>query len=216
MEESRLVPVTETARRLGVTRERVRQMILEGKLEAVRLGHFWYVRNGGRVRLRRVFTFLTHAGSAGKTSLARDLGYELGSSRDFCGFLFHGPKRVHVHVTPESPVLRGPQHHHRGQIHQAPLAGEDPNHPGPPLHLTDKPLQHIRALDVPLVAAGKVQVGQGLPQTLGKHLHRPLKPVLVTLNEPPGQRFRRAPPPRHKHLLELLGHHAPLRLRHMS
>jgi hypothetical protein len=31
-----------------------------------------------------------------------------GSSRDFCGFLFHGPKRVHVQVTPESPVLRGP------------------------------------------------------------------------------------------------------------
>jgi chromosome partitioning protein len=77
MEKSRLVPVTEMARRLGVTRERVRQMILEGKLEAVRLGHFWYVRKGGRVRLRRVFTFLTHAGSAGKTSLARDLGYEL-------------------------------------------------------------------------------------------------------------------------------------------
>jgi transposase len=85
-----------------------------------------------------------------------------GSSRDFCGFLFRGPKRAHVQVAPESPVLRGPQHHHRGQIHQAPLAGEDPNHPGPPLHLTDKPLQHIRALNVPLVAAGKVQVGQGL------------------------------------------------------
>jgi hypothetical protein len=100
-------------------------------------------------------------------------------------------------ITPESPVLRGPQHHHRGQIHQAPLAGETL-----PLHLTDKPLQHIGALDVPLVAAGKVQVGQGLPQTLGKHLHRPLKPVPVALNEPPGQRFRRAPPPRHKHLLE--------------
>jgi Transposase and inactivated derivatives len=138
------------------------------------------------------------------------------SSRDFCGFLFRGPKRAHVQVTPESPVLRGPQHHHRGQIHQAPLAGEDPNHPGPPLHLTDKPLQHIRALDVPLVAAGKVQVGQGFLQTLGKHLHRPPVPVPVTLNEPPGQRFRRAPPPRHKHLLELLGHHTPLRLRHMS
>ena len=27
------------------------------------------------------------------------------SSRDFCGFLFRGPKRVHVQVTPESPVL---------------------------------------------------------------------------------------------------------------
>jgi pyruvate kinase len=28
-----------------------------------------------------------------------------GSSRDFCGFLFRGPKRAHVQVTPESPVL---------------------------------------------------------------------------------------------------------------
>jgi hypothetical protein len=27
------------------------------------------------------------------------------SSRDFCGFLFRGPKRAHVQVTPESPVL---------------------------------------------------------------------------------------------------------------
>jgi hypothetical protein len=27
------------------------------------------------------------------------------SSCDFCGFLFHGPKRAHVQVTPESPVL---------------------------------------------------------------------------------------------------------------
>jgi hypothetical protein len=96
-----------------------------------------------------------------------------------------------------------------------PSPGKTPT-TGPPLHLTDKPLQHIRALDVPLVDPGKVQVGQGLPQTLGKHLHRPLKPVPVTLNELLGQRFRRAPPPRHKHLLQLLGHHTPLRLRHMS
>jgi multiple antibiotic resistance protein len=27
------------------------------------------------------------------------------SSRDFCGFFFRGPKRAHVQVTPESPVL---------------------------------------------------------------------------------------------------------------
>lgn len=32
-------------------------------------------REGGR--LRRVYTFFTHAGGAGKTSLARDLGFEL-------------------------------------------------------------------------------------------------------------------------------------------
>jgi hypothetical protein len=35
-------------------------------------------------------------------------GATFGSSRDFCGFLFRGPKRAHVQVTPESPVLRGP------------------------------------------------------------------------------------------------------------
>jgi hypothetical protein len=32
-------------------------------------------------------------------------GALMGSSRDFCGFLFRGPKRAHVQVTPESPVL---------------------------------------------------------------------------------------------------------------
>ena len=44
MKQGELVPVSEMARRLGVTRERVRQMILEGKLEGVRLGRYWYVR----------------------------------------------------------------------------------------------------------------------------------------------------------------------------
>jgi len=78
MEEGpHLVPVSEMAERLGITRERVRQMILEGKLEAVRLGRYWYVRQGGKTRLRQAYTLFTHAGGAGKTSLARDLGYEL-------------------------------------------------------------------------------------------------------------------------------------------
>ena len=40
MKQGELVPVSEMARRLGVTRERVRQMILEGKLEGVRLGRY--------------------------------------------------------------------------------------------------------------------------------------------------------------------------------
>lgn len=77
MKQGELVPVSEMARRLGVTRERVRQMILEGKLEGVRLGRYWYVREREGGRLRRVYTFFTHAGGAGKTSLARDLGFEL-------------------------------------------------------------------------------------------------------------------------------------------
>jgi hypothetical protein len=37
--------------------------------------------------------------------LQEDTRHSLGSSRDFCGFLFRGPKRAHVQVTPESPVL---------------------------------------------------------------------------------------------------------------
>ena len=77
MKQGELVPVSEMARRLGVTRERVRQMILEGKLEGVRLGRYWYVREREGGRRRRVYTFFTHAGGAGKTSLARDLGFEL-------------------------------------------------------------------------------------------------------------------------------------------
>lgn len=68
MKQGELVPVSEMARRLGVTRERVRQMILEGKLEGVRLGRYWYVREREGGRLRRVYTFFTHAGGAGKTS----------------------------------------------------------------------------------------------------------------------------------------------------
>jgi hypothetical protein len=109
-----------------------------------------------RMKIEEAFRDLkSHLGMVNLMSKTRENAEKTWSSRDFCGFLFRGPKRAHVQVTPESPVLRGPQHHHRGQIHQAPLAGEDPNHPGPPLHLTDKPLQHIRALDVPLVALGK-------------------------------------------------------------
>ena len=65
MKQGELVPVSEMARRLGVTRERVRQMILEGKLEGVRLGRYWYVREREGGRLRRVYTFFTHAGGNG-------------------------------------------------------------------------------------------------------------------------------------------------------
>ncbi|MFN4074018.1 MAG: AAA family ATPase [Thermus sp.] len=72
-----LVPLSEMARRLGITRERVRQLVHEGRLRGVRLGRYWYVVEEGGFRLGLAFTLFTHAGGAGKTSLARDLGYEL-------------------------------------------------------------------------------------------------------------------------------------------
>ncbi len=36
------------------------------------------------------------------------ISHEERSSRDFCGFLFRGPQRAHVHVAPECPVLTRP------------------------------------------------------------------------------------------------------------
>lgn len=63
------------------------------------------------MRLRRVFTFLTHAGSAGKTSLARDLGYEL-ARRGFSVLLVDTDSQVNLtswlgmrDVRPEEALL---------------------------------------------------------------------------------------------------------------
>ena len=76
-----LVPLTEYSRQTGISLSTLRFQIREGKLKAVRLGRYWYVpvaeeRKGGP---GRVYTLFTHAGGAGKTSLARDLGFELAS-----------------------------------------------------------------------------------------------------------------------------------------
>ncbi|AEV15188.1 Chromosome partitioning ATPase, ParA [Thermus sp. CCB_US3_UF1] len=81
MKRERLVPLPEWARREGISESLARKWIREGRLEAVRLGHYWYVPEvvEGPEGRGQAYTLFTHAGGAGKTSLARDLGFELAS-----------------------------------------------------------------------------------------------------------------------------------------
>lgn len=43
MRESELVPVSEAARQLGITRQRVHALINAGQLRATRLGRYYYI-----------------------------------------------------------------------------------------------------------------------------------------------------------------------------
>ncbi|APD10314.1 MULTISPECIES: ParA family protein [Thermus] len=81
MKRERLVPLTEWARKEGISESLARKWIKEGRVEAMRLGHYWYIPEEveGPERGTQVYTLFTHAGGAGKTSLARDLGFELAS-----------------------------------------------------------------------------------------------------------------------------------------
>uniref|UniRef100_A0A831U1X5 Chromosome partitioning protein ParA n=1 Tax=Thermus islandicus TaxID=540988 RepID=A0A831U1X5_9DEIN len=82
MGQTRLIPLPEYARRTGIPLSTLRLHIREGRLQAVRLGRYWYIpleEDANREGEGRVFTLFTHAGGAGKTSLARDLGFELAS-----------------------------------------------------------------------------------------------------------------------------------------
>ncbi|MGC8875548.1 AAA family ATPase [Thermus sp.] len=82
MGQAKLIPLPEYARRAGIPLSTLRLHIREGRIQAVRLGRYWYIpveEKGKREGKGRVFTLFTHAGGAGKTSLARDLGFELAS-----------------------------------------------------------------------------------------------------------------------------------------
>ncbi len=82
MGQTKLIPLPEYARRTGIPLSTLRLYIREGRLRAVRLGHYWYIPvedERDREGRGRVYTLFTHAGGAGKTSLARDLGFELAS-----------------------------------------------------------------------------------------------------------------------------------------
>ena len=57
---------------------------------------------------------------------------------------------------------------------------------------------------------------QGLIQTLGKQLHRPLEPVSIASNERLGQGLGGAPPLHRENLLEIFGHNLLLGLRHVG
>lgn len=71
--------VVDYAAHLGVTPAYVRKLLREGRLVGERLGRSWMILEPRVVPppTTRTYTFFTHAGGAGKTSLARDLGYDL-------------------------------------------------------------------------------------------------------------------------------------------
>lgn len=81
--KQKLIPLIEYSRLVGVPESTLRFQIREGRLRAIRLGRYWYVPVEAEVtepkHLAEVYTLFTHAGGAGKTSLARDLGFELAS-----------------------------------------------------------------------------------------------------------------------------------------
>ncbi|ADH65452.1 Cobyrinic acid ac-diamide synthase (plasmid) [Allomeiothermus silvanus DSM 9946] len=75
---SKWVPAAEYAARTGIPESTLRRQLRNGQIPGRKQGHYWYVieevqtpPGGG------IFTAFTHAGGAGKTSLVRDLGFEL-------------------------------------------------------------------------------------------------------------------------------------------
>lgn len=77
----KLIPLTEFAEQQGIPESTLRWQIKQGQQQAVRHGRYWYipVEIDKRTQKTQVFTLFTHAGGAGKTSLARDLGFALAS-----------------------------------------------------------------------------------------------------------------------------------------
>ncbi|MCX8049214.1 MAG: ParA family protein [Methylohalobius sp.] len=83
MRQEKLIPLIEYARLTDTPESTLRLQIRAGRLKAIRLGRYWYVPVENEIptpnRHAKVYTLFTHAGGAGKTSLARDLGFELAS-----------------------------------------------------------------------------------------------------------------------------------------
>lgn len=75
----KLVPVVEWANRHGVSRTTVMLKIQSGELRGRRLGRYWYVVEEVEESPASgvILTFFNHAGGVGKTTLVRDLGFEL-------------------------------------------------------------------------------------------------------------------------------------------
>jgi chromosome partitioning protein len=82
MARVKLKPLALWARERGLPYSTAHKMLREGKIQAERVGEWWMVREEVAEESPaqgRVLTLFTHAGGAGKTSLARDLGYEMAS-----------------------------------------------------------------------------------------------------------------------------------------
>ncbi|GAA6734995.1 AAA family ATPase [Thermus oshimai] len=79
--KERLVPLSLWAEQRGIPSSTARKMAEEREIPARKLGRYWYVveeveEGSGQ---GRVLTLFNHAGGVGKTTLARDLGFELAS-----------------------------------------------------------------------------------------------------------------------------------------
>lgn len=83
MGDEQLLSISEYAIATQTPERTVRHYLQQGKLRGVKLGKFWYIlvpRCGAAgAGQGRVLTFFTHAGGAGKTSLVRDVGFQLAS-----------------------------------------------------------------------------------------------------------------------------------------
>ncbi|KGQ21058.2 ParA family protein [Thermus filiformis] len=84
MTRRRMIPLKKWAEKQGIPYSSAHRMLKEGRLEAKveRVGKYFFVVEeveDTAPKRATVLTLFTHAGGAGKTSLARDLGYELAS-----------------------------------------------------------------------------------------------------------------------------------------
>lgn len=75
----KLIPVTDWAIRHGLSRNSVLSRIHSGELRGKRLGRYWYVVEEvvDEPSKGHIYTLFNHAGGVGKTTLVRDLGFEL-------------------------------------------------------------------------------------------------------------------------------------------
>ena len=81
MKKTILTPLKDWAIKNHLSYSGALKYIQDGRLKAQRLGRYWYVVEEIEAPAGEgvVLTLFTHAGGSGKTSIARDLGYELAS-----------------------------------------------------------------------------------------------------------------------------------------
>ncbi|MCS6868623.1 ParA family protein, partial [Thermus sp.] len=77
--KKRILSLARWAQERGLHYTKAFRMVQEGRLRAERFGRNWFVIEEVDIPESPgvILTFFTHAGGAGKTSLARDLGFEM-------------------------------------------------------------------------------------------------------------------------------------------
>ncbi|GIW31723.1 MAG: chromosome partitioning protein ParA [Meiothermus sp.] len=79
--KEKLIPLPLWAEQRGIPGSTARKMAEDKEIPARKLGRYWYVveETEDGSGQGRIFTLFNHAGGVGKTTLARDLGFELAS-----------------------------------------------------------------------------------------------------------------------------------------